>query len=134
MAKLKSIKTDSKKSAEGIWFDYEMGIRLRIARMGNKDFEEFVRSKQKTNIKGFRAKKITEEQAEAITQEAVARHVLVGWENIEDDDGNPIPYSHEVALEFLNDPDLSDLRQFVLIQASDSESYRLEAIEEAEEN
>lgn len=134
MAKLKSIKADATKVLGGVWVDYEAGVRLLVARMGNPAFEAFVRSKQRGNVRGFRAKRISDAEAEAITKEAAAAHILVGWENIEGDDGQPIAYSPAKALEFFNDPALADLYQFVLVQAADASAYKLEADEEARGN
>lgn len=134
MAKLSSIKSDPSKAEGGVWVDYEAGIRLKVARMGNAAFEAFVRSKQRPKIRGFRAGKISDAEADALTREAVARHVLVGWEHIEDDKGNAIPYSPEKSIEFLADPALADLYQFVVLQASDAAAYKAEAEEDARGN
>lgn len=134
MAKISSVKADPVKAESGVWVDYEAGIRLKIARMNNPAFEAFVRAKQRPKIRGFRANKATDDELNELTREAVARHVLVGWENVEDDDGNLIPYSPEKSLEFLKDPALSDLYQFVVLQASDAAAYRAEATEEAVKN
>ena len=71
---------------------------------------------------------------EEISIEAMAHHVLLGWKDIEDDDGNPLEYSPETALELLRDPGLRDLYQFVLTQANERALFRQEVEEESKEN
>lgn len=134
MAKLSSIKTDTVKSENGVWVDYESGIRLKIARIGNPAFQSFVSSRQKNKIRGIRSGSISSQEAEQITKEAVARHILLDWQNVEDEDGLPLRYSPEKSLEILSDPQLSDLYSFVLVTSNNSEIYRLEAQEEAKGN
>lgn len=39
-----------------------------------------------------------------IVSRAIAKTILLGWKNIDDDEGKPLPYSKEKALEWAEDP------------------------------
>lgn len=62
-----------------------------------------------------------------------AQFVLVGWDTegphaLEDDDGNPIPYSVETARSLLTDPLLPDLRSAVLAASRTTATFRERAL------
>ena len=132
MGKLSKVKTDSKKEIEGIWEDYEEGIRLKIARMGNPLYDEEIYRLSKPVLK--RSREIPADELERISKQAVAKYILVDWENIEDDDGNEIPYSSEKALEYFNDHDLRGFYRDIILIANDRNRFRREFIEEAVKN
>jgi hypothetical protein len=134
MVKLSAIKSDPELEREGVWQDYELGIRVKVARMGNQAFDECVRKLSEPHLSGFRRNKLPSEVLERITKQAVARHILLGWEGIDGEDGKPLPYSEETALEILNDPALADFYKFVLLAANEAELFRRKDMEEAAGN
>lgn len=134
MASLNFIRTDPDRSESGIWVDFDQGIRLRIARLGNTKYESFLREKQAETLvtRGRRRRqKLDLDQGSDILKEAVARFVLVDWQNIDDGDGKPIPYSWEKALEFFKDPSLDEFYKFVIDTSTTVDLYLREDVADA---
>ncbi len=134
MAKLSALRSDSRKETEGVWVEWEHGVSLLIARLNNAGFQSRVRVLTAKHTKAIRAGTFPDEEMEDISRTAMAHHVLLGWKNIEDDEGGDLEYSQEKALELLSDPDLRDLYQFVLTQANERDLYRREVQEDSSGN
>ena len=130
MVKLSAVKTDPDRESGGVWVDWEMGISLKIARIGNEKFDAMVRKLSEPHLRSLRQDP-NDEKMEEVTRKAVAKHILVGWKNIEDDDGSPLAYSAKRSRDLLTDPALRDLYKFVLITANNAELYRREIDEES---
>jgi len=64
----------------------------------------------------------------------VSQTILLGWKGVEDDAGQPIPYSSDTALEWFRDKELWRLWQFVFVQSLEEENFRKEQVREAEKN
>jgi len=128
MAKLSQIKSDPKKTDEGIWLDFAAGIRLKIARLHNPAYAKYMTALQKPYIRQVRAGTLDAEISARLTKQVVA------WENIEDEKGQAIPYSPEKALELISDPTLFELYDFVLEVAASAELYRAQLHEDSVKN
>jgi len=135
MANLKLLKTDTAKESEGVWVDWELDVKLRIARMGNPAFDAMMKRLSQPHLKKVRDRSIEGDEAlEAVIVEAAAHTLLVGWKNIEDENGKAIKYSAKKAYEFFKDDGLRDLYKFVLSQANDAAQYRQSLDEDAAGN
>lgn len=134
MAKLSRVKIDAKRAVEGVWHTYAEGIEVRVARMFNPNYERVVAELMKPHAKEYRAGRLSNEQMEDVRVQAIARTVLLDWKNVEDDDGQPMPYTPERGLAVLRDPGYVDLLAFISAKAGDWESYRLSVQEDAKGN
>jgi hypothetical protein len=130
MVKLNSLKVDPQRSNEGVWFDWTQGVRLLIARIGNASFD----SRLRELMDGEKAAGNEDISRENLTMMAVAETVLLGWEGIEDDDGEPLEWSVETSYALLSDEALADLYKFVIIKASEVAHYRFKADKDAAKN
>jgi len=140
MAKLRLIRTDERKIEEGVWVKYLDDIELCIASTDNAAFVEHKNRLLRPHIRDMRAKQAVNDNAavadivnEAI-KPAVARDILRGWKNIQDDDGKDIPYAPQTALDFFRQPSMRDLYKFILEFATEVQNFRQELLEEAEKN
>lgn len=97
--KMSQLMSADRRAASGIWREYGGGLRLKIAPLGNKGYDEEIRKLTREDLKAIR--RGDDARVEAAVKTAMSRHVLVGWEGLTDDDGQPVPYSHEKALELL---------------------------------
>jgi hypothetical protein len=129
MAELSKLLLDEQKISEGVWVLWEEDIELLLAPMHNKRMEEYVRQKTVSNSRGGRVRRVSDELSDKITLEAISRHVLIGWKNLEMD-GKEVEYSHEKAFELLSHIGLTHLYRFVLLTASDDAIFRAELEEE----
>ena len=134
MAKLTSLKTDSDLETNGVWVDWQMGVRLRIARAGNAAFDAKFQELQMPHLNGMRTGTLPEGMAELLLKEACAETILLDWGGIETDEGEPLPYSAQQALEFFQDEGLRDLYKFVLVTSQTFSHYRVRLDEEAAKN
>jgi len=80
------------------------------------------------------AKELTDEQRIDVQKEAASQTILLDWKGVEDDEGKPIPYSSDTALEWFRDKELWRLWNFVFMQSLEEENFRKEQVREAEKN
>lgn len=131
MAKITAVMTDLEKVEKGVWVDYAAGIKLCVAGINNENYKKMKDKILKPYLRQIRAKSMTSQELLEVIKPAAAKHLLVDWDNIEDENGKPLEYSYEKALEFFNNPALSDMYNFVLETAGEVETYRQEDIEES---
>lgn len=142
MVKLKSIAVDPKAEAEGVWLEYVAGFKVKVASTATRAFRDAMEAAMLPYRELIRAdqgkekgeRKFTDEMRTQVLREVVAKHVLVGWEGLEDDDGQPLPYSPERALELLSDPAMHRLVSWLETAAASEEVYRAERLERDRKN
>jgi hypothetical protein len=122
MAKLNAIAVDLQKSNDGVWVDHELGYSFKIAEAGNENYMKYLRQIQKPVLARIRIKE--EGLMEDLVKQAAAKFILVDWKNIEDESGQPIPYSPEKALELFKNPALHKIYDWILEKANDFELYK----------
>lgn len=132
MATLKHFATDKEKEIQGQWIPIGQGIEIKIARMNNPKYAEFIATKGKTIRPMIRHKIQTPEltkEFETLLKKAAANCILLDWKNIEDETGKPLPYSVEEAIkQFEAYPEFYAM---VIEQASDIQNFRLQDLEES---
>jgi hypothetical protein len=135
------LRTDASKEAEGVWIDAGGGLRLRIARLNNPKYNaylnELLRPHRET-LRGFG--EIDPEVIQTVTIKAMAKCVLLGWENLTEYaknldgtlrlvDGEPfevnVPYTVEKAEEYLR---IADFSNVVSNYARSAAHFRDEAV------
>jgi hypothetical protein len=129
----KILGVDTKAEVEGVWHDLAEGVRIKVARAENPRAAELSVKK----ILAAREKSggsITPEQLQRIGREVMAEALLVGWDGVTDEAGNPVPYSSEKALEYLSDPELHDLEKKVDQLSGQRRHYALKVEEAARGN
>lgn len=134
MAKLSSIRTDVAKASAGVWVVHESGARFRVARWGGPEMERWLSVKKAPKLRAWRSGTVSADEAEALVVEAIARFVVLEWENVEGDDGTPIPYTTAKAVEILGDPAYRDLRAFLVESSQDQALYRADVAEDSRGN
>lgn len=124
--KISAMKADAMKSVEGIWFDWEQGVRLRIASANSVEYqmemERLALERADANVL------MNPDAVQKDMRTAAASYLLLEWENLEDDDGNAIPYSEAQALEWLLDKECFELYRFVRDKANEASNFRKEAV------
>lgn len=123
--------TNERAEVEGVWVPLSTTARLRIARIGNPRHSATLKRIAAPHIRpGMRMSDIDEATFQAVTREALAEAILVGWEGITRG-GEPVPYSKEAALQALQ---MKDFFELVLTAASTIEHFRAARIAELEKN
>jgi hypothetical protein len=122
MGNLRKIKEDSVTLNKGKWFDWVDGIRLLIASSNCSGYQVEMERQALT-----RASADLTENQEAIQSDmriAAGKFLLLGWENIQDDDGKDIPYSPEQSIKWLCNEDYFPLYRFVRDKATNDKNFR----------
>jgi len=141
MLNINSLRTDKAKVNNGVWVEDDHGARFLIARWANENMREFVRPilEERKRVLGLREvndenMKLWQKELDAAEVKAMAQTILLGWEGIVDDDGQPVPYSHEQAYAWLSDPELEDLTLWIKTQSQDVDNYRKEQLADQSKN
>lgn len=110
MSLYKQFKTDANLEKEGILL--ELGqtddgkpIAFRIARAGggNVAFAKVMEAKMKPYRRQLQTDTLDPKVAERILREVYAEAVILGWENVQDEDGNEMEFSVENCIKLLTD-------------------------------
>tara|TARA_R100001143_G_C3355499_1_gene132069 strand:+ start:821 stop:1243 length:423 start_codon:yes stop_codon:yes gene_type:complete len=127
MAEISSVAVDVDKSTEGVWFDYDNGIRLKIASISNPKFTEWIRTKigkspsrRRRDLNAFDTPEM---------REGVALHVLKDWGDDTTFDGKKRKYTPAFGKELFDDPRYKSFYFDVLGFAGDVEAFRTECVE-----
>lgn len=116
-----SFATDETLENEGKWFPMSKTAKVKVARVGNDRYKALLQEKLKEAQLGDMPEKEANEVAEGILIEVMARTILVGWSGLTYQ-GKEAPYSHEMALTFLN---VKDFRKKIGELSNNLESYRV---------
>jgi hypothetical protein len=130
--KISDFRMDSELETGGVWCDVGEGLRVLVARARNVKFREYVRQLMKPHLRKVRRGKIDPDLLEDINRKATAKTILLGWEDLQDDDGKDVPYSPEKAEEYLKE--FPDFAEIVMEFATDVDLYRERDREDAEGN
>jgi hypothetical protein len=142
MVKLSAVRTDPKAEAEGVWLEYVPGFRCKIASTATKQFRDGMEAAMAPYRDLIRAdqgkdkgeRKFTDDMRDGVMREVIAQHVLLGWEGLEDESGEPLAYSQAEAVKLLADPTMHRLVQWLETAASSAEVYRVERLERDRKN
>lgn len=134
MSLYKQFKTEEKFEQDGIFVEYGTGangkpITFRVARAGgsNQKYLKLLETRTKPYRRQIQNDTLDNKLAERIFLEVFVDSVLIGWENVEDAAGAPLPFNRDNAIKLFTDlPELyNDLRE----QAAKSASFRAETKE-----
>ena len=115
----------------GVTLDYP-GFSITIHRAGgaNKKFTATMAEKYKPFRRRFENGTIDEETANRLLVEAYAKAVIIGWENVKDENDDELEFNYDNCVKLLTD--LPELFKDIQDQASKASIFKDE-IEAAEE-
>ena len=128
--KLSEMQNNPEVETEGVWQNYGGGLRVKIARMSNPKYEEYLREQTKPHMRRLRSGNLENDVIEEITQKAMARYILLNWEGLKDENDQEIPYSEKKAFELLSDPKYKDFYRDISDMSQDRSLFRSQALEE----
>lgn len=127
---------DANLERDGIVLEYgvnaaKLPISFRIARAGgsNEAYTKRMTHRMKPLRRQIQTETLDPETAKKVVMEVFVETVLLGWENVDDADGNPLPFTRDNALKLFND--LPDLYLDITEQAQKAALFRKE-IQEAD--
>ena len=131
MTKLSILKTDTDLREQGYEFCYALDFYITVSCMPNPQVTEYVRKRTNILRRGARSRELDGEQLMQVTREAMAKHVVLDWRGLEDDEGQPIDYSWQKALEIFGDPDCQDIYSVISEVAANQANFRKDEEEES---
>lgn len=118
-------------STRGCWVSIGKDAKLRVARMNNESYREFIKKKTKPYRSAMRAGTLDEDLMTEIVVQAMARHILLDWDGLTEK-GVKIPYTVEKAEDILRTKE--PFRDLVLSLSQDQELFQEAEVEDAEKN
>lgn len=114
---IEDLRRDAKAVERTAWIEAipDMGdLRLHVRGLGNAEYrrlqERLSDGVQRADRINGRPDPIARDR---IVAQCLAETVLLGWENLTDAKGKPVPFSQEKGREFLMDPDFALFRDAV---------------------
>jgi hypothetical protein len=114
-------KTDPKREVEGVLVEYGVNKRtgkpvcFRVARAGgeNKRYQRVLERKLKPYRRQVQTETIDPELAQRLVREAVCETVIIGWEEVDDENDQPLSYTVSGCIALMEKlPDLfADLQE-----------------------
>lgn len=132
------------RSTGGCWWDFQTGARVDeptanlcvlVAERDNPKHRAALARLQIDNIEKLRKGGEEAKAAhDALIVRATAEAILLDWRNLDDDQGQPLPYSADNAEKLLADPALWPFRNFVEDVSATVRGYVAKAEEDAKGN
>lgn len=130
--KLKDIAYDPAASTDGVWIKYPgSDIECLTARMFNREMVEWVDRMRREHADPITGE-VSDDDLTEITFEATVRFVCKDWRNVQDDDGEDLPYSLDVARDRFQkrDGEFGHFYNWWLNEAQKKERYLAKTIHE----
>jgi len=126
MSLFKRYKTDADRETSGVWISYGTTadgrtIEFKIARAGgqNKAYEKRFEALTRPYRRQIQTESLDDETSDRIVRQLFAETIVLGWRNVEDEEGKPIAFSAEACRKLFDElPDLfRDIREDATKQA-----------------
>lgn len=128
---LDSYNIDDKLSVEGKWVPIGKDAELKIARLNNEPYRDFIKKKLKPYKSAMRAGAVDDDVMTNVVIQAMARHILLDWKGLREK-GEPLVYSLETCERVLRDKE--QFRELVATLANDADLFREAEIEDGVKN
>lgn len=140
MSLYKQFKTDDNLERTGILLQYGVNerngepITIRVARAGgsNSAYLKKIEAKVKPFRRQIQNETIEKPVVDKMLRETYAESVVLGWENVDDKQGNPLPFTVQNCIQLFEE--LPDLFTDVQEQAQKAALFRADVLEADSKN
>lgn len=134
--KLSTLKTDPR-IYEGAWVT-ELpglpGLSVKVRPGNNIDAQRAYNQAIASIPRAKRAAGLDPEDQRVALDESILAAVLLDWDGLEDDDGNPIPFSGKLARELITQPETEAFREAVMWAATVVREIGIVSLKDAAKN
>ena len=116
------LKTNKAKEKNGVWIEQPEGHAWLVARFNNQAYQEYLASLLKPHRSQIRLDTFSMKIRNELVLKAFAKTVLLGWRNVQNEDGSELVYSPEKAEEILTLS--SDLYELIGELAMDANNFK----------
>jgi hypothetical protein len=137
--KLSNLKVDVDAIENGTWVSdipNLPGVRFLVAGMESKAYKKaFAKELRTSTTRRERASgNVDTDRIQELQKRLVAKHCLLDWDGVDDDDGKPVPYDPKLALTLMTEPQYLPFQQGVFYAVGVVDSGDLEFVEETAGN
>lgn len=118
---LNTFKTDKTLEEQGTWIDLSPTSKIKLARIGCKNFQQEVKKRQKPYRAMVRAGTLPDHVQTQILVGVLAETIILGWEGFTEG-GEPVPYTKDNAVRVLTES--RDFRDFIVTLADDINVFK----------
>ena len=127
-----AFKTNTDLVNDGVWYavaydENEQPIEFKIAHMGQSNTEY-----TKALGEMVSGPSVTDAMSRAMMRKIFCKHLIKDWRNVQNEAGEPLQYSPDVAYGLMND--LPELYQALFVFAKDLDNYLESKVEAAVKN
>lgn len=120
------LERDVTKATQGTWVDLGDDFKVKVTRIGSPAYndildKELSQHRKNSNRSG---RPIPGDIVDAAINKAFLATVLLDWQGLEDDNGTPIAFSREKALELFSDKRFAALRDIIISASTEEENFR----------
>lgn len=133
--KLSQLKTDIDKKEKGVWVEIGAdGFSVLIAALGNTEGKKMTARLMKPHRKAAKRDLVPVEIQQEITRKVIAKHTILDWKGLEDDNGKKIKYTYEKALEIISNPEFEIIYDRIVEVAMDQSTFMVISDEDDTKN
>jgi hypothetical protein len=137
--KLSNLKVDVNAIENGTWVSdipNLPGVRFLVAGMESKAYRKaFARALRTSTTRRERASgNLEADRIQELQRELVAKHCLLDWDGVDNDDGKPVKYDAKLAHTLMTEPEYLPFQQGVFYAINMVDSGDVEFIEETAGN
>ncbi len=133
--KLSDLKTEPRAETEGVAVEILPGLVVTVRSTATPAYRNaqarLLRPLARVVAAGM---PIPAERQDEITARLLAEEVVVDWDGVADDAGQPIPFSPACAFEIFRDPAYRPFRDLVFEAANTAETFRRQFVEDVAKN
>jgi len=137
MASLSQFSVDVQRVDEGVWYEVPGadGLRLLIRSTRSKAYKA-EQAKQMRELRSVanRNPNLGIEMAQKIANACIAKASLLGWENLLDETGQPLPYTPETCKRVMTERKYEPFQDLVRECVGEIDNQMMEAVEEVSGN
>lgn len=130
----KAFKADETLEREGVWLDFGDYGRFRIARSGgsNQAYNAKVAAAFKPYRRQYETGTLEEDKAREVLSSVFADTIILGWENVFGESGEPMEFNRGNALKLMNE--LPELYRMIREESDKFANFKAQDVETIAKN
>lgn len=122
--KFKDMAANIELEESGVWVPIQGDFQVKISRANSKRARDAFRKYLRPIQRKMEAGAITDEEGAPILARYIVHGLMHDWRGAEDDSGNPVPFSAELAIQQLSLPEMKDVRSAIQEAAGDRDVFK----------
>ncbi|XAI96053.1 hypothetical protein [Microcystis phage Mwe-JY26] len=125
-------KTDEDREENGVWVDFGDDIKVKVRRFKSRASQDARKELEKPHQDVIRRGGLSEEQAQELLLRQMAKAIIVDWQGVTDEKGEPLPCTEDAKYSILKA--LPEFRDEVFGISIDRDAFKAKVDADAEGN